>query len=101
MSEPALLVLGALFCPLMLWWALRHGRDWPPERKVASPRARAWYHRALLAFALAMNAAVVLSSARYFDLVSEPSATAVGAALAIPFFAGAVPLICYRLKHGM
>jgi hypothetical protein len=101
LGEPAFLVLGALFSALVLWWALWHSQGWPSADKVASEPARRWYRRAMLAFVLSMSAAVVLRTARYLDLVSEPATTAVGAGLAIPFFAGALPLIWYRIKHGM
>jgi hypothetical protein len=101
LGEPAFLVLGSLFSALTLWWALWHGQRWPPPKKIASGPARRWYRRAMLAFVLSMAAAVALRAARYLDLLSGPSTTALGAAVAIPFFAGALPLIWYRVKHGM
>jgi hypothetical protein len=101
LGEPAFLVLGALFCSLILWWAFRYGKNWPPAEKIASEPARRWYRWAMLAFVLSMSAAMVLRAARHFDLVSEPVTTALGAVLAMPFFTGALPLIWYRIKHGM
>jgi hypothetical protein len=100
-GELAYLAFEAAFCALALWWCLRYSQTWPPESEVTSPRARLWYRRALLVFAVTVSAAMLLRFGQYLGLVSDATTTVLGSALAVPFFLSAVALIVYRVKHGL
>ena len=100
-SDLAYLALAAIFGALLLAWYVWRGRDWPPAHKVASLRARAWFNRAMLVFALTLNAVVVLRLVQRFEMISDFTGMMVGAVLGVAFFASAIPLGWYRLRHGI
>ena len=100
MSDLAYLALAAIFGLALLAWYVWRGREWPPAHKVRSPRARLWFNRAMLLFALTLNAVVVLRLVQRFEMISDFAGMAVGALLGIGFFAAAIPLVWYRLRYG-
>ena len=100
-SDLTYLVAAAIFGAFLLAWYVWRGRDWPPAHKVDSPRVRAWFNRAMLLFALTLNAIVVLRLVQRFEIISDFTAMVVGAVLGIAFFASAIPLGWYRLRHGI
>ena len=99
MSDLAYLALAAIFGLLLLAWYVWRGREWPPAHKVQSPRGRLWFNRAMLLFALTLNAVVVLRLVQRFGMISDFAGMAVGALLGIGFLAAAMPLIWYRLRY--
>ena len=100
MSDLAYLALAAIFGLLLLGWYAWRGREWPPAHKVQSLRARLWFNRAMLLFALTLNAVVLLRLVQRFEMISDFAGMAVGALLGIGFFAAAIPLVWYRLRYG-
>ena len=100
MSDLAYLALAAIFGLALLAWYVWRGREWPPAQKVQSPRARFWFNRAMLLFAVALNAVVVLRLVQRFEMISDFAGMAVGALLGIGFLAAAIPLVWYRLRYG-
>ena len=100
MSDLTYLVVAAIFSPLLLAWYLWRGREWPPAHKVASPRARTWFNRAMLLFALTLNAVVVLRLLQRFAIISDFTAMVAAAILGVAFIASAIPLGWYRLRYG-
>ena len=101
MGDLAYLAAAAVFGVLLLAWYVWRGREWPPAHKVASPRARAWLNRAMLLFALTLNAVVVLRLVQRFGMISDFAGMVAGALLGIAFLAGAIPLAWYRVRYGM
>jgi Ca2+/H+ antiporter len=95
------LVAAAIFGALLLAWFVWRGWEWPPAHKVASPRARMWFNRAMLLFALTLSAIVALRLVQRFEMISDFTGMVVGALLGVAFFTAAIPLIWYRLRHGM
>ena len=100
LSDLVYLVLAGTFGPLLLGWYVWRGQEWPPAHKVQSPRARLWLNRAMLLFALTLNAVVVLRLVQRFQMISDFAGMVVGAGLGVAFFAAAIPLIWYRLRYG-
>jgi hypothetical protein len=54
----------------------------------------------MLVFALTLNAVVVLRLVQRFEMISDFAGMVVGAMLGVAFFAAAIPLVWYRLRHG-
>ena len=100
MSDLAYLALAAIFGLALLAWYVWRGREWPPAHKVRSPRARLWFNRAMLLFALTLNAVVLLRLVQRFEIISDFAGMVAGALLGVAFFAAATPLIWYRLRYG-
>ena len=100
MSDLAYLALAAIFGLLLLAWYVWRGREWPAAHKVQSPRARLWFNRAMLLFALTLNAIVALRLVQRFEMISDFAGMVAGALLGFAFFAAATPLIWYRLRYG-
>ena len=100
-SDLAYLVAAAIFGGLLLGWYVWRGWEWPPAHKVATPRARIWFNRAMLLFVVTLNAIVALRLVQPFEMISDFAGMVVGASLGVAFFAAAIPLIWYRLRHGM
>ena len=92
---------GLLFGLVLLWVQLWGQPNWPPEHKVPSPRRRLWLRSAFMAFTIAIIAYALLQFAGYFGLVSDFTLMVLGAMFAVVFFAGALPLAWYRIKHGL
>ena len=90
-----------LFGLVLLWVRLRGQPNWPPEHRVPSPRSRLAFRSAFMAFTIAMIAYALLQFAGYFGLVSDFTLMVLGAMFAVVFFAGALPLAWYRIKHGL
>jgi len=99
-SDLAYLVAAAIFGLLLLASYVWRGREWPPAHKVQSPRARLWFNRAMLLFALTLNAVVLLRLVQRFEMISDFAGIVAGALLGVAFFAAATPLIWYRLRYG-
>jgi hypothetical protein len=99
-SDLTHLVAAAIFGALLLGWYVWRGQEWPPAHKVQSPRARLWFNRAVLLFALTFNAVVVLRLVQRFEMISDFAGMVAGAGLGVAFFAAAIPLVWYRLRYG-
>ena len=65
MSDLAYLVAAAIFGLLLLAWYVWRAREWLP-----APRARLWFNRAMLLFALTLNAVVLLRLVQRFEMIS-------------------------------
>ena len=100
MSDLTYLVAAAIFGALLVGWYVWRGQEWPPAHKVQSPRERIWLNRAMLLFALTLNAVVVLRLVQRFEMISDFAGMVAGAGLGVAFLAAAIPLIWYRLRYG-
>jgi hypothetical protein len=93
--------LALLFGLAVLWALFWSGVKWPPEHKVPSESSRLWLRSASMVFATSMIAYALLVLAHQFDFISDFNEMMLGAMIAIPFFASALPLVWYRIKTGM
>jgi hypothetical protein len=102
-SDVNLLMAGfaLLFGLALVWFRLAGQPDWPPEHRVPSPRSRLAFRSAFMAFTIAMISYALLQFASYFGFISDFTLGGLGAVFAVVFFAGALPLAWYRIRHGL
>jgi hypothetical protein len=101
-SDLAYLVAAAIFGLLLLAWYVWRAREWLPAHKVQSPRARLWFNRAMLLFALTLNAVVLLWPVRRFEIISDFAGMVAGAGLGrcLPCCGDPLDLVSPAVWHG-